>query len=68
MNRDHLACVLRDVESLRDPDADPELEAVKIAIILEEVFGILLSDNDIDPALLGGGAIEELLARTKGQA
>ena len=64
MNRDRLEQVLQDFESLRDPRADPELEAVKAAILLEDVFGIHLSDADIDPALLTHTAtIKDLLTR-----
>ncbi len=63
--RQHVALVLQDFESLSDPNADPQLEAVKAAILLEDVFGILLSDNDIDPTLLNRAAMEELIIRTK---
>jgi hypothetical protein len=43
----------RSCTSLRDPGGDPELEAVKAAILLEEAFDITLTDADIDPTLLG---------------
>jgi hypothetical protein len=47
---------LRDFARLRDPAGDPELEAVKAAIFLEDVFGITLTDADIDPDVLGSAA------------
>lgn len=45
--------ILRDYEALRDPDADPELEAVKAAIFLEDAFGITLSEPEIRRGVLG---------------
>lgn len=45
--------VLGELDELRDPNADPELEAVKAAILLEDSLGITLTDADIDPAVLG---------------
>ena len=66
MNRDRLEQVLQDFESLRDPRADPELEAVKAAILLEDVFGIHLSDADIEPALLTStAAMKDLVVRNQ---
>jgi hypothetical protein len=53
---------IQDFEGLRDPQADPELEAVKAALFLEDVFGIRLSDEDIGPNLLIAGAMDELLS------
>ena len=50
MNRDVVKQVLREHEALRRPDADPELEAVRAAILLEDVFGVTLPDIVIDPA------------------
>jgi hypothetical protein len=44
--------VLRELEELRDPDGDPELEAVKAAVLLEDSLDVTLSDDDIDPQLL----------------
>ena len=37
---------------MRNPDTDPELEAVRAAILVEDVFGVVLSDAEIDPAVL----------------
>jgi hypothetical protein len=67
MNRDLVEQVLRDCEALRRPDADPELEAVRAAVLLEDVFGITLSDAEIGPAVLAGpAAVAVLVARLKG--
>ena len=69
MNRDRLEQVLQDFESLRDPRADPELEAVKAAILLEDVFDIQLSDVDIDPAVLTDpAAMKDLVTRKQSPA
>jgi hypothetical protein len=39
--------VLRACAALHDPEADPELEAVKAALLLEDALGVLLTDADI---------------------
>ena len=52
MNADSAAQVLRDYRAARAPEADPELEALRLAILLEDTFGITLSDAEIDPAVL----------------
>jgi hypothetical protein len=52
MNRDLVEQILRDYDASHRPDADRELEAVRAAIFIEDVFGIVLSDADIDPAML----------------
>jgi hypothetical protein len=56
--------VLREYTALRRPDTDPELEAVRTAILLEEIFGVTLSDAEIDPAVLAdASAVAALVAR-----
>jgi len=45
--------ILDEFDGLSDRDADPELEAVRIAILLEDVFDILLTDSDIRSHLHG---------------
>lgn len=49
-----VAEVLAVAARLRDPEGDPQLEAVKTAILLEDSLGIVLTDDDIraldDPA------------------
>ena len=44
MNRDIVEQVLRDYDALRRPNADPELEAVHVAILLENVFEVALPE------------------------
>jgi hypothetical protein len=61
--------VLRDYFALRRPDADPELEAVRTAILLEDVFGITVPDAEIDPAVLTDApTVAALVARLRGAA
>jgi hypothetical protein len=60
---DLVAQVLRDAEALREPDADPDLEAVRTAILLEDSLGIVLTDADIDPRVLGDPAAVARLAQ-----
>ena len=56
--------VLREAHELRDPDGDPELEAVKAAILLEDSLDISLTEDDIGPGLLGDPAqVADLVAR-----
>jgi hypothetical protein len=67
MDRDMVEQVLRDYAALRRSDTDPELEAVRAAILIEDVFGVRLSDADIDPAVLADPpAVTALVARLLG--
>jgi len=69
VNHDFLEQILGDYDALRRPGTDPELEAVRAAILFEDVFGITLSDAEIDAAALAGGsALEALSARLRGPA
>ena len=69
MNRDIVEQVLRDYEALRRPDADPGLEAVRTAILLEDVFEVTLPDAEIDPAVLAdAAAVAALVACLRGTA
>jgi hypothetical protein len=64
---DYVVRVLQDYEALRRPDTDPELEAVRVAILLEDIFGITLSDAEIDPAVLAdSSAVTALVTRLAG--
>jgi hypothetical protein len=65
--KDYVVGVLRDYDALRRPETDPELEAVRVAILLEDIFGIRLSDAEIDPAVLAdSSATAYLVARLRG--
>lgn len=69
MNHDLLEQVLRDYAALRRPGTDPELEAVQAAILFEDVFGVTLSDAEIDEAALAEpSALAALAARFGGTA
>ncbi|MEP7022224.1 MAG: hypothetical protein ABJB47_00090 [Actinomycetota bacterium] len=69
MNRDIVEQVFQDYAVLRNPGNDPELEAVRAAILLEDVFGVVLSDAEIDPAVLtDASAVTALVARLRGSA
>jgi hypothetical protein len=67
VNRDIVEQVLRDYNALRRPGTDPELEAVRTAILLEDVFGVALSDAEIDLAVVADpSAVAALAARRPG--
>jgi hypothetical protein len=56
--------VLRDDAAVRAPDPDPELEALHRAILLEDVFDITLSDQEIHPSSLGTApAVHHMVSR-----
>lgn len=66
MDRDIINQVLGDYAALRRDDTDPELEAVRAAILIEDVFGVTLSDAEINPAVLAGpSAVAALVARLR---
>jgi hypothetical protein len=66
VDHDIVAQILQDYDDLRRPGADLELEAVRAAILLEDVFGITLSDAEIDPAVLADSrAMTVLVARLR---
>jgi hypothetical protein len=59
--------VLRDYGAFRQSDTDSELEAVRVAILIEDVFGVRLSDADIDPLVLTDtSAVAALVDRLHG--
>jgi hypothetical protein len=64
VNRDMVEQILRDYHRLCRPGTDPGLEAVRTAILLEDVFGIALSDAEIDPAVFAD--VPALVARLQG--
>jgi hypothetical protein len=60
------ARVLRDYEAVRERNTDSALEAVCTAILVEDVFGVVLSDAEIDPAVLADpSAVAELVSRRR---
>lgn len=52
MTGDQAYRILQEFQALRDPAAEPEQEAVKAALFVEDVFGVTLSDAQIDPEVL----------------
>ena len=59
--------VLRDDAAVRVPDPDPELEALHRAILLEDIFDVTLSDQEIHPSSLGTSAgVHRVVARHLG--
>jgi hypothetical protein len=67
MNPEFAEQVLRDYEALRRDDTDPELEAVRTAILIEDAFKITLSDAEIDHAVIGTpSGVATLVARLQG--
>jgi hypothetical protein len=63
-----VAQVLLDAEALRDPAGDPDLEAVRTAILLEDSLGIVLTDADIAPEVLGDPDALARLVERRGRA
>jgi len=63
VNRNTVEQLLRDYHALRNPETDPELEAVRAAILVEDVFDVVLSDAEIDATVLGdASAVAALVA------
>lgn len=59
--------VLCEYAVLRRGDIDPELDAVRAAILIEDVFGVTLTETEIDPAVLADPpALAAVLARLRG--
>lgn len=59
--------ILAEFERLRDPHPDPELEAVRAALLVEDVFGITVRDQEIDLAVLGDPAsLSRLVSQASG--
>lgn len=69
VDHDGVEQVLRDHAALSRGDTDPELDAVRAAILIEDIFGVTLSDADIDPAMLAdASAVAALVTRLRGPA
>ena len=44
---------LSECEDLGLRDADPQLDAIRMAILVEDVFGLVLPDGQISPTVVG---------------
>jgi serine O-acetyltransferase len=65
----HVDRALAEYARLRDPSGDRHLEAVKAAIFLEDVFHVVLREEQIDPDLLGTAeGMRAVLAQAGGPA
>jgi hypothetical protein len=64
VSREQIEQALVEWRAMRDPDTEPELEAVRLAILFEDILGVPLSDDDIDLAVLSDpDAVEKLGGR-----
>jgi hypothetical protein len=69
MNPEIIEQAIQDYAALRRSHSDPDLEAVQVAILLEDLFDVTLPDTEIDRAVLGdASAVTALVARLGGTA
>jgi acyl carrier protein len=62
VNRERIGEVLADFEALQGQRTDSEVAAVDVALMVEDVFDIRLSDDDIGSALLAGPkSVQEII-------
>jgi hypothetical protein len=57
--------ILGEYDFTQDLSVDSELEAVRAAVFIEDVFNIRLTDAEIDPALLGSAETMRTLVLRK---
>ena len=56
---------LSECEDLGLRDADPQLDAIRMAILVEDVFGVVLPDDQISPTVVGDrAALRDLLVHS----
>jgi hypothetical protein len=67
VDRDIVEQIVHEYAALHRGDIDPELEAVRVAILIEDVFDVTLSDAEIDPAILANtSVVAATVARLQG--
>jgi hypothetical protein len=67
LTSDQVDRILAEYDTLRTAVGDPELEALKAAVFIEDVFGVRLGDADIDPEqLCRADAMRALVLRKLG--
>jgi hypothetical protein len=67
MTRESLSEIFAEYERSGRRGRDPELEAVRIAILTEDLLDIVLSDAELDPQeLCRPGALDRLAERRQG--
>jgi hypothetical protein len=65
--RDPVDALLAEAAGARAGDGDPELEAVALAVLIEDVLDVPLSDADIELATLRDpAAVRNLVERNRG--
>jgi hypothetical protein len=58
--------VLAELGGVHDPHGDQELEALKVAVLLEDSLGVVLADHDLDRLRQEGpAAAAGILGRTR---
>lgn len=66
VDRERVERLLQEWAALRDPDLDPDLEALRGAILLEDAFGVTFRDEELDLALLSDpDTLVDLLGRRR---
>lgn len=61
--------LLAELAHQRATGDDPELDALRTAILVEDAFGIVLTDEQLDPSVLGDpAALRALLASSTSPA
>jgi hypothetical protein len=62
--RQDLAALVAEAAALLDPKGDPELEAIKVAILLEDALEVTLTDEEIAlDTLTDPAAVAAVVAR-----
>jgi hypothetical protein len=62
MIRENVVDLLRRWEELRGPGQDPELDAIALALLVEDTFDVVIPDTEIDLRILGDPqALDDLL-------
>lgn len=62
---DHVSTSLHEFRATRPDEAgDPQLEAVRAAILIEEVADVVLTDDQIDPNVLADEAAMAAVVRS----
>lgn len=69
MDHDAIAGLVEEGHALLDPRGDPELEALKLAILLEDALDVPLTDAEIELATLTDpAAVTDIVARRAGRS
>jgi hypothetical protein len=59
-----IECVLGEYRELSETNGDPQLQAVRTAIFVEDVFDVVLTDEQITPSVVGDeAALRDLMVQ-----